>query len=71
MVLAVGIIACVSIQQGKSQGLGAMGGGADSDSYYGKNKKRGIDAVLGKITTILAVLMVVIVVIMNIVIAAA
>ncbi len=67
MVLAVSIIVCVSVQQGKSQGLGAMAGGSDADSYFSKNKKRTRDAVLAKMTIVMAVLIVLCVVIMNIV----
>lgn len=67
MVLAVAIIICVSVQQGKSQGLGAMAGGSDADSYFSKNKKRTRDAVLAKMTIVMAVLIVVCVIILNIV----
>lgn len=71
IVMATAIIACVSIQQGKSQGLGAMTGGADADSYYSKNKKHGRDAILAKVTTVLAALIILVVVAMNVVLAAA
>jgi preprotein translocase subunit SecG len=68
LVLAVAIIACVSIQQGKSQGLGAMAGGSDAaDSYFSKNKNRSRDAVLNKIIIALAVLIGICVIAMNIV----
>ena len=67
LVLAVAIILCVSFQQGKSQGLGAMAGGSDADSYFSKNKNRSRDARLGKLTIVLAVLIVVCVVAMNII----
>lgn len=67
MVLAVTIIICVSVQQGKSQGLGAMAGGSDADSYFSKNKKRTRDAILAKMTIVMAVLIVICVVILNIV----
>ena len=67
LVLAVAIIVCVSIQQGKSQGLGAMAGGSDADSYFSKNKNRSHDAVLNKIIILLAVLIGICVIAMNIV----
>ncbi|MBQ7936747.1 MAG: preprotein translocase subunit SecG [Clostridia bacterium] len=67
MVMAIAIIACVSIQQGNSQGLGAMAGGSDADSYFSKNKNRSRDAVLSKITVVLSALIVVCVIAMNIV----
>lgn len=68
IVCAVAIIACVSIQQGKSQGLGAMAGGSDADSYYSKNKSRGRDAILSKITIVLSVVIVLCVMALNIII---
>ncbi len=67
MVLAVAIIVCISIQQGKSQGLGAMAGGSDADSYFSKNKKRTRDAILAKMTIVMAVLIVLCVIVLNIV----
>ncbi len=67
LVMAVAIILCVSIQQGKSQGLGAMAGGSEADSYFSKNKNRGRDAILSKITIVLAILIVVCVVAMNVI----
>lgn len=68
LVMAVAIIVCVSIQQGKSQGLGAMAGGSDAaDSYFSKNKSRGRDAILSKITIVLAVLIVLCIFVMNII----
>ncbi len=67
LVLSIAIIICVSIQQGKSRGLGAMAGGSDStDSYYSKNKNRSRDAVLAKITTVLATLIGLSVIAMNV-----
>ncbi len=71
LVMAVAIIVCISIQQGKSQGLGAMAGGSDaSDSYFSKNKNRTRDAILAKITIILAVLIGICVIAMNVLAAA-
>lgn len=49
------IIACAALtiiillQEGKSQGLGALSG--SSDSYWGKNKGRSMEGHLVKITT--------------------
>lgn len=44
------LITAVLMQQGQKQGLGAIGGGAET--FMGKNKARGIDAKLAKITKI-------------------
>ncbi len=68
LVFAVAIIVCVSVQQGNSQGLGAFSGGSDADSYFSKNKSRSRDAILSKITIVLAVLIGVCVIAMNIII---
>ncbi|ATO49055.1 MULTISPECIES: preprotein translocase subunit SecG [Brevibacillus] len=54
IVSAIGLILVVLLQSGKSAGLsGAISGGAEQ--LVGKQKARGMDAVLGKITVVLAV----------------
>lgn len=54
-IISIGLIIVVLLQSGKSAGLsGVVGGGAEH--LMGKAKARGIDALLGKLTTILAVL---------------
>jgi preprotein translocase subunit SecG len=54
-VISVGLILVVLLQSGKSAGLsGVVGGGAEH--LMGKAKARGIDAFLGKVTTVLSVL---------------
>ncbi len=54
-IISIGLIIVVLLQSGKSAGLsGAIGGGAEH--LMGKAKARGIDALLGKLTTALAVL---------------
>lgn len=51
---SVGLILVVLLQSGKSAGLsGTISGGAEQ--LVGKQKARGIDAVLGRLTTVLAV----------------
>lgn len=52
---AIGLIAVVLLQSGKSAGLsGAISGGAEQ--LFGKQKARGLDLVLHRITVVLAVL---------------
>jgi preprotein translocase subunit SecG len=52
---SIGIIAVVLLQKGRSAGLsGAISGGAEQ--IIGKQKARGIDALLSKLTVVLAVL---------------
>lgn len=51
--IAIGLIASILLQSGKSAGLsGAIAGGAES--FFGK--KKGLDGLLGKITIVLAVI---------------
>lgn len=59
IVLAVIIL----MQEGKSQGLGAIAGAADS--YWGKNKGRSMEGGLQKTTTILAVLFFALAIVLN------
>ncbi|WP_349408547.1 preprotein translocase subunit SecG [Pseudalkalibacillus sp. SCS-8] len=55
IIVALGLIAIVVLQSGKSAGLsGAITGGAEQ--LFGKQKARGIDAVFQKATIVLAVL---------------
>lgn len=60
IVLAVVIMVIIMIQQGKNDGLGAMAGGssADAESYFNKNQNRSRDAILNRVTIIVAVLLV-------------
>jgi preprotein translocase subunit SecG len=49
VIASLGLIIVVLLQSGKSAGLsGAIGGGAEQ--LLGKQKARGIDALLGKLT---------------------
>ena len=54
----------VLMQEGRSQGLGAIAGGAET--YWGKNKGRSMEGLLVKITKWLAIGFMVIAVILNI-----
>lgn len=53
ILISLVLIAAVLMQQGQRQGLGAISGGAET--FFGKNKARGLDAKLAKITKICAV----------------
>jgi preprotein translocase subunit SecG len=58
IIVSIGLIAVVLAQTGRSAGLsGAISGGAEQ--IMGKQKARGIDALLGRLTTIFAVLFIV------------
>ncbi len=51
------------MQEGKSAGLGAVAGAAES--YWGKNKGRSMEGNLVKITKVLAVLFLLIALVLN------
>ena len=54
IIASVGLIAVVLLQKGKSAGLsGAISGGAEH--LFGKQKARGLDLVLERLTIVLAV----------------
>jgi len=53
----------VLLQEGKSQGLGAIAGAAES--YWGKNKSRSMEGFLVKFTRVLAVLFMLLAIALN------
>ncbi|WP_112181808.1 MULTISPECIES: preprotein translocase subunit SecG [Paraliobacillus] len=56
IIVAIALIVLVLLQSGKSAGLsGAISGGAEQ--LFGKQKARGIDAVLHRATVVAAVLL--------------
>jgi preprotein translocase subunit SecG len=59
----IALTALVLMQEGKSAGLGSIGGMADS--YWGKNKGRSMEGTLVKITRVLAVLFILLAVVLN------
>ena len=54
----------VLMQEGKSQGLGAIAGAAES--YWGKNKGRSMEGALVRITRVLAVRFILLAIVLNI-----
>ncbi|WP_143414986.1 preprotein translocase subunit SecG [Geobacillus sp. E263] len=55
VIVSIGLIVIVLLQSGRSAGLsGAITGGAEQ--LFGKQKARGLDAILQRITVVLAVL---------------
>ncbi|MGZ4162073.1 MAG: preprotein translocase subunit SecG [Neobacillus sp.] len=55
VIVSIGLIIAVLLQAGKSAGLsGAISGGAET--LFGKQKARGIDLILHRITIVLSVL---------------
>lgn len=58
IIICIVLTVIVLMQEGKQQGLGSIGGMADS--YWGKNKGRSMEGMLVKVTTALVVLFMVI-----------
>ena len=56
IVICIALVIVVLMQEGKTNGLGALGGAADT--YWSKNKGRSQEGVLIKITRVLAILFV-------------
>lgn len=67
ILISLVLIAAVLMQQGQRQGLGAIAGGAET--FFGKNKSRGLDGKLQKITKIAAVVFIILAIATTIVIA--
>ena len=59
----IALTVVVLMQEGKSQGLGAIAGAADT--YWGKNKGRSMEGGLVKATTVMGVLFFVLAVVFN------
>ena len=53
VLVCLALTALVLVQNGKSEGLGAMAG--SSDTFFGMNKGRSLDAKLQKLTVVFAV----------------
>lgn len=54
IIICIALTVVVLMQEGKQQGLGSIGGMADT--YWGKNKGRSMEGVLVKATTVMVVL---------------
>ena len=63
ILLCIALTALVLMQEGKSAGLGVIGGAAES--YWGKNKARSMEGKMVKITKYLAVGFMVLTIILN------
>ena len=63
ILVCIALTVLVLMQEGKSAGLGAISGAAET--YWGKNKGRSMEGLLVKITKILAVCFIVLAAILN------
>ena len=64
IIICLALVVLVLMQEGKSAGLGAVSGAAET--YWGKNKGRSMEGLLVKITKWLAIGFMVVAVILNI-----
>lgn len=64
ILVCIALAALVLLQEGKSAGLGAISGAAES--YWGKNKGRSMEGTLVKVTKYLAIIFILLAVILNI-----
>lgn len=64
ILVCLALTVIILMQEGKSAGLGAIAGAADT--YWGKNKGRSMEGKLVTFTKVLAVLFVLIAIILNI-----
>ena len=64
ILICVALVALVLMQEGKAAGLGALSGAADS--YWGKNKGRSKEGMLGQITKYLAIAFVLLAILLNV-----
>lgn len=65
VIVCLVLSAIVLMQEGRDQGLGAIGGMADS--YWGKIRGRSVEGTLEKLTKVLAVLFLLVAFVLNIV----
>ena len=63
IIVCIALTVAVLMQEGKQQGLGSIGGMADT--YWGKNKGRSMEGKLELATKILAVLFIVLSLVLN------
>lgn len=64
LVLSVLLVVIVLLQQSRRQGLSGTISGA-ADTFFSKNKSKGLDALLSKLTIVVAVLFVIVTLVLN------
>lgn len=63
VLICIALTVIILMQEGKTAGLGAIAGAADT--YWGKNKGRSMEGMLVKITRVLVILFIVIACVLN------
>lgn len=64
IIICIALTVIILLQEGKSAGLGAISGAADT--YWGKNKDRSMEGMLVKVTRVLVILFLLISIVLNI-----
>ena len=64
IIICIALTVIILLQEGKSAGLGAISGAADT--YCGKNKGRSMEGMLVKVTRVLVILFLLISIVLNI-----
>lgn len=64
IIICIALTVIILLQEGKSAGLGAISGAADT--YWGKNKGRYMEGMLVKVTRVLVILFLLISIVLNI-----
>lgn len=59
ILLAVGLIALILMQDSRAGGISGAIGGGSSDTFFGKHKGRSMEAKLGKMTRVLCIVFIV------------
>lgn len=65
ILISIGLIVAVLMQEGQRQGLGAIGGGAET--FFGKNKANSVEGKLKRYTKVLAAAFIVLAIVATIV----
>ena len=65
VLVSIALVVLVLMQEGKSAGLGAIAGAAET--YWGKNKGRSMEGTLVRLTKILAAAFILLAVILNLI----
>ena len=64
IIISIALTVIILLQEGKSAGLGAISGAADT--YWGKNKGRSMEGMLVKVTRVLVILFLLMSIVLNI-----
>lgn len=64
IIICIALVILVLMQEGKSAGLGAISGAAET--YWGKNKGRSMEGALVKLTKVLGVVFMLLAIVLNI-----